>query len=155
MSAAARIQATLDAAVAGGLPGLVAAARLPGGEVVQAAAGARGLDNGATMTPDTVFWIASFTKAITTAAVLQLVEQGKVGLDDPVGAHLPGLARPKVLAGFDDDGKPRLAEARAAITVRQLLAHTSGLAYEFCNAQLARHGAATKPAPMGAAPGVP
>jgi methyl acetate hydrolase len=155
MSVAARIQAALNAAVAGGLPGLTAAARLPGGEIVEAAAGVRGLDNPAPMTPDTVFWIASFTKAITTAAVLQLVERGAVGLDDAVGPHLPGLAHPKVLTGFDGDGRPRLAEAREAITVRRLLAHTSGLAYEFCNAALARHGAATTPAAMGAVEGVP
>ena len=141
-------------AVAGGLPGIAAAARLPDGTVVEAAAGVRGLDNPAPMTPDTVFWIASFTKAVTTAAVLQLVEAGRVELDDAGRrAGCRRLAAPKVLAGFDADGAPQLAEAQAPITVRHLLAHTSGLGYDFCNAELASYGRATQPAPLGAAAG--
>ena len=144
------IQAVLEAAVAAGAaPGAVAAARLPSGEVVQAAAGVRGADNAAPMTPDTVFWIASFTKALTTVAALQLVEAGKIGLDDPVGSWLPALARPKVLDGFDADGRPRLVEAASPITLRRLLAHTSGLAYDFCHAGLAAYVAAAGSNPSG------
>ena len=155
MDARERIEAALAEATAGGLPGIAAAARLADGTVIEAAAGVRGLDNPAPMTPDTVFWIASFTKALTTAAVLQLVEAGRVELDAPVARWLPALAAPKVLTGFDASGAPQLADAKIPITVRQLLAHTSGLAYEFCNAELARHGQATQPAPLGAAAGVP
>ena len=139
MDAAERIEAALAKAVDGGLPGLAAAALLPDGRVVEAAAGVRGLDNPAPMTADTVFWIASFTKALTTAAVLQLVEAGRIGLDDPVARWLPGLAAPRLLAGFDAAGAPVLAGAAAPITVRHLLAHTSGLAYDFCHAGLARY----------------
>lgn len=141
MSAQARIEAVLAQAVAGGLPGVSVAARTPGGEVVQACAGVRGLDNPAPVTPDTVFWIASFTKAVTTAAVLRLVESGSVGLDDPVGRWLPVLARPQLLAGFDAAGAAQVRDAEQSITVRHLLAHTSGLAYDFCHAQLARYTA--------------
>jgi methyl acetate hydrolase len=155
MDVAARIEAALAEAVAGGLPGVAVAARLADGQLIERAAGVRGLGDPAPMTPDTVFWIASFTKALTTVAVLQLVEQGRIGLDDPVGRWLPGLAHPQVLAGFDAAGQPQLIEARAPITVRQLLAHTSGLAYDFCNAELARYGAAVGPPPFGAAPGAP
>ena len=147
MDARGRIEVALTEAVTGGLPGIAAAARLADGTVVEAAAGVRGLDNPAPMTPDTVFWIASFTKALTTAAVLQLVEAGRVELDAPVSRWLPGLAAPKVLTGFDAAGAPQLTDAKTPITVRHLLAHTSGLAYEFCNAQLARYGQATRPAP--------
>ncbi len=150
-----RIEQALAEAVAGGLPGVAAAARLPDGAVVEAAAGVRGLDNPEPMTPDTVFWIASFTKALTTVAVLQLVEAGRVELDAPASRWLPGLAAPKVLTGFDAAGAPQLVEAKTPITVRHLLAHTSGLAYDFCNAELARYGQATSPAPLGAAAGVP
>ena len=142
MDAAERIQAALARAVGAGLPGLAAAALLPDGRVALAAAGVRGRDNPAPMTPDTVFWIASFTKALTTAAVLQLVEAGRIGLDDPVGGRLPGLAAPRVLTGFDAAGSPMLKDAGAPITVRHLLAHTSGLAYDFCHAELARYRAA-------------
>ncbi len=138
MQDGSRIEAALARAVTGGLPGVAVAALTPDGQVVEAAAGVRGLDNPAPMTSDTVFWIASFTKAITTAAVLQLVERGRVRLDDPVGRWLPGLADPMVLKGFDDAGAPVVAPAIGRITVRHLLAHTSGLAYDFCNAQLAR-----------------
>jgi CubicO group peptidase (beta-lactamase class C family) len=137
-----RIEAALAKAVASGLPGVSAAAFLPDGSIVEAAAGVRGLDNPAPMTSDTVFWIASFTKALTTVAVLQLVEAGRIGLDDAVGPWLPGLANPRVLTGFDAAGAPVLEDAATPITVRHLLAHTSGLAYDFCHAELARYSAA-------------
>src|SRR5580704_17057097 len=114
MSAQARIEAVLAQAVTDGLPGVSVAARTPNGEVVLAAAGVRGVDNSAPVTPDTVFWIASFTKAVTTAAVLRLVEVGKIGLDHPVGPWLPALARPKLLAGFDAGGVSQLRDAEQA-----------------------------------------
>jgi CubicO group peptidase (beta-lactamase class C family) len=155
MSERARIEAALAEALAGGLPGLAAAARLPGGEVVEAAAGVRGLDNPAAMTPDTVFWIASFTKAVTTAAALQLVEDGRLGLDDPVGGWLPTLAAPKVLRGFDGDGRPVLEAARTPITLRHLLTHTSGHGYEFCSDALTRYVEAMGPYPRGVGPDAP
>ncbi len=61
MDAKTRIEAALTEGVAAGLPGLAAAARLADGTIIEAAAGVRGLDNPVPMTPDTVFWIASFT----------------------------------------------------------------------------------------------
>jgi CubicO group peptidase (beta-lactamase class C family) len=155
MSAAGRIQAVLDAAAAGGLPGLVAAARLGDGEIIEATAGVRGLDDPAPMTPDTHFWIASFTKAITTAGALQLVEAGQLDLDEPVGRWLPQLASPRVLEGFDADGQPRLRPAARPITARHLLAHTSGLGYEFCSEALTRYVAVAGPYPQGVGPDAP
>lgn len=154
MSIASRIEAAAAHAVAAGLPGVVVAARQADGATVERAAGVRGLDNPAPMTPDTQFWIASFTKALTTAAVLQLVEQGRVSLDAPVAGQLPELARPKVLAGFDTDGAPILRDAARPVTVRQLLAHTSGLAYAFCHAELARYAAAQRGDQRADAPAV-
>jgi CubicO group peptidase (beta-lactamase class C family) len=147
MSATDRVREALGQGMAdAGLPGLVAAARLPGGETVEVAVGVRGLDNPSPMTTDTLFWIASCTKAMTSVAALQLVEDGLVGLDDPVGRWLPQLAAPKVLKGFDATEKPILEPATQPITLRRLLTHTSGLAYEFCSARLARyHAAAGRP----------
>ena len=58
------------------------------------------------MTNDTVFRIASMTKAITSTAALQLVDQGKMALDEPASKHLPMLATLNVLEGFDAAGKP-------------------------------------------------
>ena len=155
MPAAERIEAAIAAAVAGGLPGVAVAARLADGDVIERAAGTRGLDNPAPMTSDTVFWIASFTKAITTAAVLQLVEERRVALDEPVAPLLPMLERPRRLAGFGADGRPQLAPAANRITLRHLLAHTSGLGYEFCSAELTRFVEVMGPYSRGEGPDAP
>jgi CubicO group peptidase (beta-lactamase class C family) len=90
------------------------------------------------MTDDTVFWIASMTKAITSVAAMMLVEQGALSLDAPIATLLPALADPQVLEGFGPDGTPRLRPARGAVTLRQLLTHSSGYGYERWNADLAR-----------------
>lgn len=155
MGASGGIEQALADAVAGGLPGVAAAARLPDGAVVEAAAGVRGLDNPVAMTPDTVFWIASFTKAVTSAAALALVEEGKLALDEPVGERLPALAQPRILKGFDRSGRPQLEPARTAVTVRHLLGHTSGLGYEFCSEPLARYVETVGPYPRGEGPDAP
>jgi methyl acetate hydrolase len=142
MSATDRVREALTNGLAeAGVPGLVAAARLPDGERVEVAVGVRGVDNPAPMSTDTLFWMASCTKAMTSAAALQLVEDGLVGLDEPVGRWLPQLAAPKVLKGFDAAEKPILEPATQPITLRRLLTHTSGFAYPFCSALLARYQA--------------
>jgi CubicO group peptidase (beta-lactamase class C family) len=78
------------------------------------------------------------TKALTAVAAMQLVEQGGLSLDQPVGDVLPQLAAPLVLEGFDDAGQPRLRPAKRPITLRHLLTHTAGFVYDFWNAELAR-----------------
>jgi methyl acetate hydrolase len=90
------------------------------------------------VTADSIFWIASMTKAITATAGMQLVEQGKLSLDGPVPAIDPGLARPQVFTGFDAAGKPMLRPAKRAITLRHLLTHTAGFCDEQWNPDLAR-----------------
>ena len=99
--------------------------------------------NGVPMREDSLFQIASMTKALTSTAVLQLVERGLLDLDAPIGALLPELAAPQVLDGFDADGAAILRPARTAVTMRHLLLHTSGCAYTFMNADLLRHAMAT------------
>jgi CubicO group peptidase (beta-lactamase class C family) len=88
---------------------------------------------------DSIFRIASMTKAITTTAALQLVEQGKATLDEPVSKHLPELAKLDVLEGFDSSGKPILRPAKTPIALRHLLTHTSGFAYASWNPALAQY----------------
>jgi CubicO group peptidase (beta-lactamase class C family) len=150
------IQALLDSAVARGVaPGLAAAVAHADGRIGLYAAGGRGVSDPAPMAPDDLFWIASCTKAITSAAALQLVERGVLDLDAPVGERLPGLATPQVLEGFGADGAPRLRPARTAITLRHLLTHTSGLAYDFFHADLGRYYAATGGSLMERAPTAP
>jgi len=144
MGAAERVREALSEGIkAAGLPGAAAAARLPDGEVVVVAVGMRGADNPAPMTPDTQFWIASCTKALTATAALVAVDDGLVGLDEPVGQWLPALAAPQVLTGFDAGGQPALRPAAAPITLRRLLTHTSGLAYAFTSPSIDRFAQAT------------
>lgn len=78
------------------------------------------------MTLDTIFWIASCTKMVAGIACMQLVEQGKLHLDDADEAAklVPELARVKVFDGYDSNGKPKLVEKKKGITLRMLLSHT-------------------------------
>ncbi len=140
MTNAAAIDTVLRSAVeSGAVPGLVALAADRDGLVYEGAFGRRGLDAPAPMTPDTVFWIASMTKAVTSVAAMQLVEEGRLSLDAPLGRLLPGLAAPQVLEGFAADGTPRLRPARRPITLRHLLTHTAGFTYNTWNAGMARY----------------
>lgn len=142
--AANDIDAVLSAAVGSGrVPGVVALAAERGGILYQNAFGKRGLTDDAPMTLDTVFWIASMTKAVTGVAAMQCVERGKLTLDQPAGEIVPELAEPVVLEGFNADGKPRLRPARRKITLRSLLTHTAGLVYDIWNAEMNRYAETT------------
>ncbi len=123
----------------GDVPGVVAMAATREGAVYQGAFGRRALPDGAPMTADTVFWIASMTKAITSTAAMQLVEQGRLSLDRPITEVLPELAAPQVLEGFDAAGEPRLRPAKLPITLRHLITHTSGFVYEIWNPDIGRY----------------
>jgi methyl acetate hydrolase len=115
------------------IPGVVAMAANGREVIYQGAFGKRDLSKDDAMTADSVFWIASMTKAITTAGAMQLVEQGKLSLDEPVGKVLPDLASPQVLEGFDAKGEPKLRPAKNPITLRQLMTHTAGFCYNMWN----------------------
>jgi methyl acetate hydrolase len=93
---------------------------------------------GTAISPDTVFWLLSMTKAITATACMQLIEQGKLKLDQP-SEILPELKSPLVLEGFDATGKPRLRPARRPITMRHLLTHTSGYTYSIWSENISRY----------------
>ena len=121
------------------IPGIVAAAANGSEVIYQGAFGKRDLGKDDAMTSDTVFWIASMTKAITSAAAMQLVEQGKLQLEQPMGALLPELKSPQVLEGFDQKGEPKLRPAKNPITLRHLLTHTAGFTYDIWNADTARY----------------
>jgi CubicO group peptidase (beta-lactamase class C family) len=118
------------------LPGVVAVAGSSNGTLYEGAFGKRDLSNDQPMTVDSVFWIASMTKAITSAAAMQLVEQGKLSLDEPIGKVLPDLANPQVLEGFGADGAPKTRPAKRPITLRQLMTHTAGFCYNLWNADM-------------------
>jgi methyl acetate hydrolase len=128
-----------DATEAGDLPGVVALAATRARPAYQGAAGKRALPTGPDMTADSVFWIASMTKAVTSTAAMQLVERGKLQLDQPISGALPELASPRVLEGFNAAGEPKLRLATRPITLRHLLTHTAGFGYDIWNADLLRY----------------
>ncbi|XUU61741.1 serine hydrolase domain-containing protein [Erythrobacter sp. HA6-11] len=99
--------------------------------------------NGTTMTLDTPCQIASMTKALISVAAMQLVERGVLELDAPIEQHLPELANPQVLTGFDADGTPQTRDAVRSITLRHLLTHTSGLGYPFVQMDVLKYFMAT------------
>ncbi len=144
MARSDRIDAVLRGAVERGeVPGVVAMAAGDGGVRYEGAFGWRELPAGPRMTLDTVFRIASMTKAITSVAALRLVEHGKLSLDGPVPDIDPALTAPQVLDGFDAAGRPVLRPARRPITLRHLLTHTAGFSYEAWNPDMLRYVAAT------------
>ncbi|SDI82919.1 MULTISPECIES: serine hydrolase domain-containing protein [Bradyrhizobium] len=121
------------------IPGVVAIAATGNEVIYQGAFGKRDLSKDDPMTADSVFWIASMTKAITTAAGMQLVEHGKLSLDEPIGKVLPDLASPQVLEGFDAKGEPKLRPAKKPITLRHLMTHTAGFAYDMWNGDMVQY----------------
>jgi methyl acetate hydrolase len=123
----------------GKLPGIVGLVANDSGIIYQNAFGWRTAGKPEEMTVDTVFRIASMTKAITGAATMQLIEAGRIGLEQPIGELLPFTRDVQVLEGFDDAGKPRLRAPARPVTVRHLLTHTSGYAYDIFNADLGRY----------------
>ena len=136
----AQIDATLRAATdAKDVPGVVAMAATDKGILYEGVFGTRDLAKGPAMTRDTVFRIASMTKAVTSVAAMQLVEQGKLALNEPVPAIDPALSAPQVLEGFDASGAPRLRPAKRPITLRHLLTHTAGFSYEVWDGNTQRY----------------
>src|SRR5437867_12673049 len=121
------------------VPGVVAMAATDKGVLYEGAFGPRALDASAGMTPDTVFRIASMTKAIASVAAMQLVEQGKLKLEEPVPTIDSWLGLPQVLDGFDASGAPKLRPAKRPITLRHLLTHTAGFSYEIWDANMVRY----------------
>ncbi len=82
------------------------------------------------MKKDDIFRIASQTKAITSVAVMMLYEEGKFLLDDPISAYIPSFANEKVLDKFNEkDTTYTTVDAKRAVTIRDLLTHTSGIGY--------------------------
>lgn len=146
MSAAlnAQLNSVLARAVqsAGGVPGVVAMATDRSGNFYEGAHGVRQLGTQSAMTTDSVVLMASCTKAVTGVAVMQLVEEGSIGLDDLAKRYVPAIGELQVLTGFDANGEPQLRPPVRDITVRHLMLHTSGLCYEFFSRDEARFRAA-------------
>lgn len=89
--------------------------------------GHRDLSRQVPMAPDSIFRIYSMSKMVTSIALLMLIEEGRLALDDPVARHLPEFAALQVFAGGSAEA-PRLRAPARALTVRHLLTHTTGFA---------------------------
>jgi CubicO group peptidase (beta-lactamase class C family) len=111
----------------GRLAGAVALVLRDGQPVYERAFGWSDKEGGRRMTTDTIFRIASQTKAITSAAVLALMEEGKLGLNDPVSRFIPGFE--KTTVAVQNETGVSIVPARRPITIRHLLTHTAGISY--------------------------
>jgi CubicO group peptidase (beta-lactamase class C family) len=131
---------------ASGLAGMVGLIGGRDGTRYMRAFGHSNAATGTTMEPDTLFQIASMTKAITSVAAMQLVEAGKLSLDAPIGDVLPALADAQVISGFGEGDAPILRPAARPITLRHLLTHTSGLGYDFVSVDQIRARQGVAPA---------
>lgn len=126
----ARIAAFLDEAVAEDrVAGTSALVWKDGEERCFAAAGMARREAARPFARDTLVQIFSMTKPVTGVALMQLWEQGKFGLDDPLAWHLPQFAKVQVLAGENPEGVPILRDPKRPITVRDILRHTAGFTY--------------------------
>jgi CubicO group peptidase (beta-lactamase class C family) len=112
------------------IPGAVALVMKDGKVVYEKSWGVRDVASQAPLKPDDLFRIASQTKAITSVAVMMLWEEGRFGLDEPIGNYLPAFKEHTVLTKFNPaDSSYEAKPTRRRITIRQLLTHTSGLDY--------------------------
>jgi methyl acetate hydrolase len=142
--AAPKLDAILrDGAARRSIPAGVGMVATPDAVTYAAAFGKRDSASGIAVKPDSIFFIASMTKAVTATAALQLVEQGKLKVEEPVARHLPELEKLEVLDGFDAAGKPKLHPARTPVTLHHLLTHTSGFCYDTWSADMLRWEKAT------------
>lgn len=141
------LKESLDAALRapverGDIPMAIGAITDADGTIYSGAFGEKRLGSGEPVTEDSVFNMASMTKAITAMAAMQLVEQGKLDLDLPISTWIPSAADLKVLDGFDNDGQPILRDPAREVTLRHLMTHTSGHAYVQWDENLQRYGEA-------------
>jgi CubicO group peptidase (beta-lactamase class C family) len=125
-----------DGIAAGQAPGVTAMVADRDGIQYSGAAGERLRGSAVAMTPDTVLWVASMTKALTSVAAVQCVERGLLDLDAPAARVLPAIGALGVLTGFDAQGTPLTRAPRRPITLRHLLSHTAGCSYEIWNTDM-------------------
>jgi len=104
---------------------------------------------GRAMQPDSLVFIASMTKAVTTVAVMQLVESGMLTLDEPVGDLVPYLDEVQVLDGFDAQGNAVMRSPIRRLTLLHLLTHTSGFGYSWTDGLLSQFAKTVPQAPQG------
>ena len=129
---AAAVSQLLDETVRkGDVPAVVVLVTNADGVVFERAAGKRDVGANAALHEDAIFRIASMTKPVTSAAIMMLMESGRLRLDDPAGGYVPSIDAMKVVTHVNADGSLELRPPRRRITIRDLLTHTSGIGYSF------------------------
>jgi CubicO group peptidase (beta-lactamase class C family) len=116
----------------GKIPGAVMLIQQHGTPVYSTCFGVRDVVGQLPMTPDTIFRLYSMSKPVTSVAIMMLVEDGKLSLDDPIEKYIPAFADAKVgIDRLDDKGQPTLTlePLHRSITIEDLLRHTSGITY--------------------------
>jgi CubicO group peptidase (beta-lactamase class C family) len=125
----AKLDETIRGLVEGrSTPGIMVLILQNGKPVYSRSVGVREVGSSASIDENDMFRLASMTKAVTSVAAMILVEQGKIGLDDPVSAFLPDFAKLRVRGPDGSEGP-----AARPPTIRELLTHTAGLSYNFIN----------------------
>jgi CubicO group peptidase (beta-lactamase class C family) len=123
----------------GDVPGVVVVIVARDGVLYERAAGKVNVAKNLDMPTNAIFRIASMTKPITSVAIMMLVEQGKLSLDDPVSRYLPAFENAHVITQFDPaSGTYETRAAKRPLTIRHLMAHTSGIGYGFSSPVVAR-----------------
>jgi CubicO group peptidase (beta-lactamase class C family) len=127
-----RIDTAINEEIAAGkIPGAVALIAHNGKLVYHKSFGFADLDSQTPMQTNSIFRIASMTKAITSVAVMVLYEQGRFRLSDPVSRYIPAFTDMTLLSGPDEDGKTSRIKATKPIRIIDLLTHSSGISYPF------------------------
>ena len=133
----------------GDVPGVVVAVVDKNGVLYNEAFGQSSTLRNTPMTKDTIFNMASMTKPITSTAIMILVDEGKLKLDDEVAKYLPKWKDPQVISQFNEaDASFETRPARRQITIRHLLTHTSGIGYGFSSPMLTKIMEKTKQSEM-------
>ena len=137
---ASAISAVLKTATdRGDVPGVAVAVVNKDGLLYNEASGKSRTLTNTPMAKDTIFNMASMTKPVTSVAIMMLVDQGKLKLDDEVATYLPKWKDPLVIAKFNEaDASYETRPAKRPITIRHLLTHTSGIGYGFASPTLTK-----------------
>jgi methyl acetate hydrolase len=123
----------------GDVPGVVVAVVDKDGTLYNEAFGKSSTLRNTPMTKDTIFNMASMTKPVTSVAIMMLVDEGKLKLDDEVATYLPKYKNPLVISKFNEaDASYETRPAKRPITIRHLLTHTSGIGYGFSSPTLTK-----------------
>ena len=143
---AAAITARLDAATASGdVPAVVVLVTNAEGVLYEHASGKLNVAGNVALKTDAIFRIASMTKPVTSAAIMTLIESGKLKLDDAAAQYVPAIGTMKVATDVNADGSYGTRAPKRAITIRDLLTHTSGIGYSFTDPLLFKLQTAGKP----------